>query len=53
MTILTNLPNLLYLNGKPTLTGNVDIDDKQTLDISLNKETKDFNVFIFFIKGNF
>jgi hypothetical protein len=46
--ILTNLPNLTFLNGKSTReeTGGVDIDEKEIDSISLNNEIENFNVSI-------
>ncbi len=48
LAILSNLPNLVYLNGKSTReeTGGVDIDEKDIDSFSLNNEIENFNVLI-------
>jgi hypothetical protein len=48
IAILTNLSNLIFLNGKSTReeTGGVDIDEKEIDSISLNNEIENFNVSI-------
>ena len=54
ISILSNLPNLLFLNGKSTreeTSGGVDIDEKEIENFSLNNEIQNFNVnFFLFLK---
>lgn len=47
IAILTNLPNLTFLNGKSTKedTVGVDIEDKEIDTYSLNNEIENFNVY--------
>jgi hypothetical protein len=48
ISVLTNLPNILYLNGNSTKyeNTNIDIDAKDIETITLNSEIDNFNVFI-------
>jgi hypothetical protein len=55
IAILTNLPNLHFLNGKSTKeegTG-LDIEDRDIDQFSLNNEIENFNVKILFFKFKF
>ena len=47
ISVLTNLPNILYLNGNSTKyeNTNIDIDAKDIEAITLNSEIDNFNVF--------